>query len=40
MTKGKRQKPLHLDMSMDEALGRLLQTDPADLPEGSRLATK
>jgi len=28
---GKREKPLHLDMSPDEALERFFQTDPAEL---------
>jgi hypothetical protein len=32
MTK-KRQKPLHLDMSFDEALRRVAQTDPRELPK-------
>jgi hypothetical protein len=31
MTK-KREKPFHLDMSFDEALKRLAQTDPRGLP--------
>jgi hypothetical protein len=31
MTK-KRDKPLHLDMSFDEALRRAAQTDPRELP--------
>jgi hypothetical protein len=31
MTK-KREKPLHLDMSFDEALRRVAQTDPRELP--------
>ena len=32
MTK-KRDKPLHLDMSFDEALKRVAQTDPRELPK-------
>jgi hypothetical protein len=32
MTK-KREKPLHLDMSFDEALKRVAQTDPRELPK-------
>jgi hypothetical protein len=32
MTK-KREKPLHLDMSFDEALRRVAQTDPRQLPK-------
>jgi hypothetical protein len=32
MTK-KRDKPLHLDMSFDEALRRVAQTDPRELPK-------
>lgn len=32
MTK-KREKPLHLDMSFDEALRRVAQTDPRELPK-------
>jgi hypothetical protein len=31
MTKKKREKPLHLDMSFDEALKRFAQTDPREL---------
>jgi hypothetical protein len=31
MTK-KREKPLHLDMSFDEALKRFVQTDPREFP--------
>jgi hypothetical protein len=31
MTK-KREKPLHLDMTFDEALKRVAQTDPRQLP--------
>jgi len=29
--KGKREKPLHLDMNPDEALARFLQTEPEEL---------
>jgi hypothetical protein len=32
MTK-KRDKPLYLDMSLDEALKRFAQTDPSELPK-------
>jgi hypothetical protein len=32
MTK-KHDKPLHLDMSFDEALKRAVQTDPRELPK-------
>jgi hypothetical protein len=31
MTKKKHEKPLHLDMSFDEALKRFAQTDPREL---------
>jgi hypothetical protein len=33
MTKKKHDKPLHLDVSFDEALKRLAQTDPRELPK-------
>jgi hypothetical protein len=29
----KHEKPLHWDMSFDEALQRVVQTDPRDLPQ-------
>ena len=32
MTKKKREKPFHLDMSFDEALRRYVQTDQRELP--------
>jgi hypothetical protein len=38
MKKGKRERPLHLDMGFDEALKRVAQTDPRDLP--SQKSTK
>ena len=34
------EKPVKLDMSFEEALRRLAQTDVTDLPEGARLAQK
>jgi hypothetical protein len=39
MTK-KREKPLHLDMSFDEALKRVAQTDPRELPKVKTKAAK
>jgi hypothetical protein len=37
MTKKKHDKPLHLDMSLDEALKRFAQTDPSELPPKPKL---
>jgi hypothetical protein len=39
MTK-KRDKPLHLDMSFDEALKRAAQTDPRELPKPKKAKKK
>lgn len=38
--KGPHEKPLGLDMSFGEALGRFIGVDPAELPESSRLVRK
>ena len=40
MTKTKHEKPLHLDMSFDEALKRVAQTDPRQLPKPTPKAKK
>jgi hypothetical protein len=40
MKKGKREKPLHLDMSFDEALKRIEQTDLRELPKPKPKAKK
>ena len=37
---GKREKPLSLDKPFAEALVRFIGTDPAELPEGSKLKHK
>jgi hypothetical protein len=39
MTK-KRDKPLHLDLSFDEALKRVAQTDPRELPREKKAKSK
>lgn len=36
----KRQKPIPLDMEWDEALRRLIQADPDELPESVKLKRK
>lgn len=40
MTAGKREQPLWLDMSFGEALTRFGQTEPAELPDNSKLGKK
>jgi len=39
MTK-KREKPFHLDMGFDEALKRVAQTDPRELPQPKKKTRK
>lgn len=40
MSKRTYEKPLHIDMSFDEALRRFAQTDSAEIPENKKLRRK